>query len=223
MKVKRSDRIGQAWRMAALAFVTCAALAPALTRAADAPAGDLRSVLGDLRHGGYVIYMRHAATEEVGATDEAADLARCETQRRLSAAGRAQAVAIGKAVKALGIPIGSVLSSPFCRATATADLAFGRHTVNKDLVFVMNSTAAEGKRLTDALRAMLATPPRKGTNTVLISHSANLRDAAGIFAKPEGAAYVFRPLAGGGFEPVAKILPEEWNAVAQRPRTDKRS
>jgi phosphohistidine phosphatase SixA len=173
-------------------------------------------VVTQLRKGGYVIYVRHALTEETGATDEAADLARCETQRNLSAAGRAQASTVGKAIKTLRIPVGLVQSSPFCRARNTADLAFGHHAVNKDLVFVMNKNEADAKRLGESLRHMLSLKPEKGTNSVLVSHSANLREAAGIFAKPEGAAYVFRPLGDGGFEAIARILPEDWESVARR-------
>jgi hypothetical protein len=62
---------------------------------------------------------------------------------------------------------------------------------------------------------MLSTLPAKGTNAVLVSHSANLLEAAGIFAKPEGAAFVFRPLPDGKFEAVARILPEDWSRVAK--------
>ena len=181
--------------------------------ALEAPLADLHSIASQLRKGGYVIFFRHCATEETGATDEAADLERCDTQRNLSAAGRAQAAAIGKSVKALGIPIGLVFTSPFCRAKDTAQLAFGRYVVNDDLLFVINMNAQQTERITASLRRMLSTPPKKGTNTVLISHSANLREAAGIFAKPEGVAYVFRPLPNGRFEPIARVLPEEWQSV----------
>ncbi|HKB61897.1 MAG TPA: histidine phosphatase family protein [Burkholderiales bacterium] len=176
-------------------------------------------MLGDLRHGGFVIYFRHAATEQTGATDEAADLTRCETQRNLSAEGRAQAAQIGEAIKALGIPVGTVAASPFCRTQETAQLAFGRSTVNQNLYFVISTGEAETKRLADSLRRMLSTLPAKGTNSVLVSHSANLLEAAGIFAKPEGVAFVFRPLPDGKFEAVARILPEDWARVAKLGRS----
>lgn len=188
----------------------------AAAAAVEPPTVDARSIAGELRKGGYVIYFRHGLTEQVGATDEAADFSRCETQRNLSEAGRAQARTIGKAVKTLAIPVGVVETSPFCRTKETADLAFGRHRVNTDLVFVMNSDATESKRLGAALHRMLGIVPAKRTNTVLVSHSANLREAAGIFAKPEGAAYVFRPLGDGRFEPIARILPEGWDAATAR-------
>src|ERR1041385_5660947 len=43
----------------------------------------LLDVLDDLRKGGFVIYFRHATTEQSGASDEGADLHDCKTQRNL--------------------------------------------------------------------------------------------------------------------------------------------
>lgn len=197
------------------------AILMALPRSAvsqDKPSANLGSVLGELRRGGFVIYFRHTATDAVGAPDAQSDLNRCETQRTLSAKGRAQAAEIGAAIKALEIPVGSVTTSPFCRTKDTAQLVFGRYTVDNDLYFVISTDARETKRLTDSLRRMLSTPPAQGTNSVLVAHSANLREAAGIFAQPEGVAYVFRPLANGQYEMLATILPDEWSKAAERRR-----
>ena len=91
---------------------------------------DLSSVLGELRKGGLVIYLRHGSTDQTGSSEEAADLMKCETQRNLSAEGRMQATEIGKAMQALRIPVGTVTTSPFCRTKDTAELAFGRFTVS---------------------------------------------------------------------------------------------
>jgi phosphohistidine phosphatase SixA len=46
-------------------------------------------------------------------------------QRNLTDGGRADARAIGAAIRSLGIPIGEVLASPFCRTRETAELIFG--------------------------------------------------------------------------------------------------
>jgi phosphohistidine phosphatase SixA len=179
------------------------------------PLATLAAVFGELRQGGLVIYLRHTATVPPGIGAAAEQLANCETQRQLSAAGLASAVQIGKAVRSLGIPIGTVTASPYCRTRDTARLAFGRFEESCDLGFVIGADARETERMTESLRRMLATPPAPGTNSVLVSHSANLFEAAGIFAKPEGAAYVFRPLAGGRFEAIARILPEDWSAIVK--------
>jgi broad specificity phosphatase PhoE len=204
----------------ALALFVAAALAAALTgfpttaASAEPTEAGLASVLGELQKGGLVIYFRHSLTEQVDATNEPEDLGRCETQRNLSVEGRAQATRIGAAIKTLHIPVGTVDASPFCRTKDTARLAFGRVTVNQGLYFVISTDAKETQQLADALRRLISTPPAKGTNTVLVSHSANLQEAAGVFAKPEGAAYVFRPLPEGRFQLLAKVLPEDWARVA---------
>lgn len=190
------------------------AIVPAMAATPAAELGDLRSVLGELRKGGLVIYFRHGATDQTGSGDEDADLAMCETQRNLSAEGRAQAVRIGKAFKALRIPVGSVTTSPFCRAKDTARLAFGRFTVSNDLYFAIGTDALETKRFAESLRGMLSTAPSAATNAVIVSHTANLREATGIWPKPEGVAYVFRPSPGGRFEAIAMVLPEEWSGAA---------
>jgi len=176
--------------------------------------GGLESVLGELRKGGLVIFVRHAATEQ--STREEVDLSKCETQRNLSPEGREQAAQIGEGFRTLGIPVGTVVTSPFCRCKDTAQLAFGRFSVERDLSFALKTDAAETKRLADSLRRMLSTPPTDATNTIIVAHTANLQEAASLWPKPEGAAYVFRPLANGGFEALAKIAPEEWTKVALR-------
>jgi phosphohistidine phosphatase SixA len=188
---------------------------PALPASAADRLADLSSVLGELRKGGFIIYFRHGPTDQTGSSDEAADLMKCETQRNLSAEGRQQVTQIGKAFQALNIPVGMVTTSPFCRCKDTAKLAFDRFTVSNDLYFAIGTDASETKRYTESLRRMLSTPPAKATNAVIVSHTANLREAAGIWPKPEGVAYVFRPLPGGEFEAIAMVLPEDWGKLAE--------
>jgi phosphohistidine phosphatase SixA len=178
----------------------------------------LAAVLPQLRGGGYVIYFRHGATDDAGRSDYEADLARCDTQRNLSAQGRAQAEQIGRALHALGVPVGPVISSPYCRCKETASLAFGRFQIDPDLYFEFNASPQERKRLADVLRHLLATRTPAGVNAVIIAHSANLREAAGIWPKPEAVAYVFLPLGNGRFKAVAKVLPGEWQSVASAKR-----
>jgi hypothetical protein len=79
-----------------------------------------------LRRGGCVIYFRHAATNPEQADTIDPRLGRCEAQRNLSPDGRRMAAEIGGAFKTLRIPVGKVVSSPYCRTVDTAMLAFGR-------------------------------------------------------------------------------------------------
>lgn len=203
--------------LAALSPLPLAAAEPvpasssAASAAADESAlADLAAILPDLRAGGHVIYFRHGVTDQKVADDLEPDFARCETQRNLTEQGRAQATETGKAVAALGIPVGAVISSPYCRTKETAQLAFGRYQVDHDLYFALNVDATERDRLSLALRRMLATPPATASNTVIIAHTANLKEATGFWPKPEGVAYVFKPGGGDAFVAVAKVLPDDW-------------
>jgi phosphohistidine phosphatase SixA len=201
--------------VAALVVVAAATLAvPASAADPAIPLPGLAAVLAELRGGGLVIYFRHALTDTAGTSDDAAELGKCWTQRNLSPAGRAQATAIGAGFRRLRIPVGRITTSPFCRCVETAQLAFGRHTVNGDLYFAVGAEPYDIQRYTRSLRTMLSTPPAKGENRVIVSHTANLREAAGIWPKPEGVAYVFRPSSSGEFEVIAMILADEWSTVA---------
>ncbi|SDL83547.1 Broad specificity phosphatase PhoE [Franzmannia pantelleriensis] len=74
-----------------------------------------------LREGGLVILMRHSLAPGVG-DPPGFERGRCETQRNLSVAGRAQAEATGRALRQRDIPIAAVFSSQWCRALDTAEL-----------------------------------------------------------------------------------------------------
>lgn len=74
-----------------------------------------------LEEGGLVILMRHSLAPGIGDPPEF-ERGRCETQRNLSAAGRAQAEATGRAFRERDIPIAAVYSSSWCRALDTAEL-----------------------------------------------------------------------------------------------------
>ena len=87
------------------------------------------ALLSALRAGGYVLYFRHTATDFGQNDEKMTGFEDCANQRNLTDGGRADARAIGAAIRSLGIPIGDVLASPFCRTRETAELIFGRATV----------------------------------------------------------------------------------------------
>ncbi|KUJ86683.1 MAG: phosphoglycerate mutase family protein [Halomonas sp. 54_146] len=74
-----------------------------------------------LQEGGLVILMRHALAPGIG-DPPGFVLSQCDTQRNLSAQGRAQARAIGRAFREREVPISAVYSSRWCRALETAEL-----------------------------------------------------------------------------------------------------
>jgi len=186
-------------------------------RAAEARGGEPSPPLvRRLRGGGYVLAFRHAATD-FSMTDTTRDLRDCSRQRNLNADGRRQARRIGNAFRRLGIPVGQVLASPFCRTRDTARLAFGRARPSRDLLSAryLGSVSARARQPA-RMRRLLARRPRLGTNTALISHNFAIEDAARV-SLAEGEAVVVAPSrAGGGFEIVGTVESEEWIRLARR-------
>jgi broad specificity phosphatase PhoE len=180
---------------------------------AERPGG--RDLVARLRQGGHVIFIRHAATEATQ-DDPRPDLADPSTQRNLSDAGRNQARQLGRAIRRLRIPVGTVLASPYTRTRETAELAFGRDRVRvtRDL---LNEAfpGTDDEDLARRLRRLLATRPPAGQNTVLVSHGFNLQEATGL-SVAEGESAVFTPGDAGRPSLVARVTAEEWPSLAQQ-------
>lgn len=94
-----------------------------------APAHADEALWDALRGGGHVLYVRHSQTTPGIGDPPGFKLEQCTTQRNLSDEGRAQARRMGEALRLRKVPIGEVLSSPWCRCVETAQLAFGRAKV----------------------------------------------------------------------------------------------
>ena len=171
-----------------------------------------------LRGGGYNLYFRHVATDWSQHDDvrEAGDWLSCDSSRmrQLSAAGREAAMAIGKAIRSLGIPVGKVLASPYCRTLETARLM--RLGPVEPTTAVMNLRSAEyfGGRaaIVATAQALLATPPEPGTNTVIVAHG-NVAQAATPVYPGEGDGIVFQPDGAGGFHYIGQITPADWSRI----------
>ena len=71
-----------------------------------------------IAQGGYVLLIRHAATEAGTGDPSGFRIGDCATQRNLSAAGREEARRLGETFRAHGVPVAEVRSSPWCRRRA---------------------------------------------------------------------------------------------------------
>jgi hypothetical protein len=204
-------------RRAALRAMIALWLLPAAAALAQAPAsgGELAgpALLDALRAGGYVIYFRHTATDFGRNDSEMSGYDDCARQRNLTDAGRADARAIGSAFADLGIPVGDVLASPFCRTIETAKLMFGRATPTQA---VRGGPAnADGGRY-DALKRLLSQPVARGTNLVIASHGNPFRAISDAPYLAEGEAAVIEPRGERGFRVVARVAKDRWRALAAR-------
>lgn len=135
-----------------------------------------------LSAGGLVILMRHERTNVPSRGDDYTRPANdCTAQRNLSPAGIAGAAETGVAIKALGWPIGRVLTSPMCRAMETARFIFDRYEIEPRLMHHDNTPERTVTVSGQELNAVLADIPAGGKdNTVLVSHIGNIYFATGI-------------------------------------------
>jgi phosphohistidine phosphatase SixA len=139
----------------------------------------------------------------------------CETQRKLSDVGVQQSKDIGAAFTAKAIPVGDVITSEYCRAWKTADLAFGRHQKNPNLNFLPfeDYTDAQVQEMKSKVMPLLTAVPAAGKNTVIVGHDDIFEAATGIYPDPQGMAYVLTPDGKGGFTLQANLLPDEWSKL----------
>ncbi len=173
------------------------------------------ALIQQMRAGGLVLYLRHAMTERKPDV-EPVDLDACPAQRNLSDEGRAAARMIGREMKRLGIYVGDVRASPFCRTRETAYLAFGAAVSDPGLFSGGNpKDPAEQARL-PGLARLLSTAPAGGANTALVGHSGLLDSLAKVHLD-EAEMAVFRPLGRGRYKFIARIRVEHWpDVVAPR-------
>jgi len=162
-----------------------------------------------LQQGGYVIFFRHAATDHSQKDIDKKNLENCDTQRRLDDSGRQQSKDIGEGFKALGIPVGEVITSHYCRCINTAKLAFGKATPTMDITSIQDVAPEVKQQRIANLRKMLATPPKPGTNTILVAHKWMFKDASGHLLE-EGEAAIFQPQAHDTAHFIRRVKPEEW-------------
>jgi phosphohistidine phosphatase SixA len=192
-----------------------AALAVSASLDAAADGTPAPHLVSELRNGGFIIFFRHGETGPAYSDRAAAAIGDCSTQRNLNEAGRRQVAELGEDFKALRIPVGSVLSSEFCRCWQHAEAMFGRgryvatEKLNAPASYpAVNATDRELNNKN--LGAILAEVPPAGTNTVLVSHGVNVHLLTGYHPDVQGEAVVFRPDGRGGFERVATLLPGDW-------------
>lgn len=158
---------GQVARL--LVFLSCVAgSAPA---ADDSP----EALWKRLREGGYVVFIRHAATGP-GLGDPAGyRLDDCATQRNLSAEGRVDAARIGAAFKRERVVVERVYSSPWCRCLDTARLAFGTAEAWDPLGSLFDFPHREAE-LTESVKRRISGYEKKkpAGNIVMVTHNVNI-------------------------------------------------
>ena len=180
---------------------------------ARAQRGDEQAAIEAARRGGVVIACRHGMTDPTDENETTLVYDDPSTQRRLNAAGERQARAMGAAFIKLGIDASEVIASPMQRARRTAELMFGRATL--DSSWHTRGSDYSGPKQ-QRRQATLSTPVPNG-NRVIVTHLGTLGDAI----KPvnpgleEGDCVVVRP-EGPTFTYLGKVTWRAWIAASER-------
>jgi len=203
---------------ALLCLLTCAML-PGAQAQGLTQATDVKALAASLKQGGYVIVLRHGATNRDQADTDPLHLDNVARQRQLSESGRDVARQVGAAFKTLGIPLGRVHTSLFNRAVETGRLISGSEVhASADLTEGgLVVTPIENDRRADALRAIAAMTPETGKNTLIVTHKPNILDAFGRdwFDVKEGEASIFRPDGAGRATLIARVQAADWIKAAR--------
>lgn len=154
----------------------CLVLVPVVTMMHSATASD--SLWEALEQGGKVVIMRHAPVERGAESGD--PLLRdpsCKSERNLSAEGKRHAGLVGNKFKEHNIPVSRVMHSPFCRTTATAQIAFGEAHPAQYLSLLEILDPEEERRQTEAFSQVIDSHRGDG-NLVLITHDPNIRSVS---------------------------------------------
>lgn len=175
-----------------------------------------KTLLEELRKGGYVVYFRHTKTlpehehEAKMRRDDLWRLDDCTTQRNLSEAGYYEAQMQRDMVEKLRIPYGKVYSSQACRTRINAE-----RVVDQRFEFLDALTPLRSREKGLVVRGMLNTVPAPGTNTFMFAHGGILWSATD-YDSVESETFVFKPApAGQPPQLIAAIRIEDWATLAR--------
>ena len=153
-----------------------------------------------------MVYFRHAATDFSRDDSGMKGYGDCDNQRLLSAQGKRDAMEIGQRIRALGLPVGEVLASPYCRTM--------------DHARPMLAEAAPRTEIREAqggdhggLERLLAAPVPAGGNRWIVGHGLPFRSVAGPPRLAEGEAAVIQP-GTTRWTVVARLGIADWQALA---------
>jgi len=158
-----------------------------------------------LREGGHVLLIRHATTTPGLGDPPDFRLDDCASQRNLSDEGRAEARRLGDAIRKHDVPVGAILSSPWCRCHETARLAFGREATTWTALSNLFSRQEAAAAQVREMRARIGAYKGK-ENLVLVSHGSTAVALTGV-SPQQAEIVVLTPRGGDRFDVAGRIPP----------------
>ena len=188
---------------------------------------DVSKIAPMLKQGGYVLVLRHSATDDSQKDVYPFVFDDMKKQRQLSDQGRKVAHEMGAAMKRLEIPIGQIYSSRLNRAIETGTLMSGAQiTPLNELTdsgaggaSAMANPNGSNTKIGNAVRALVNKAPTIGTNNLLITHKTNIADAFGkeVADVREAEMLIYQPNPSGPPTLVGRGQASEWIAQAGTP------
>jgi phosphohistidine phosphatase SixA len=168
-------------------------------------ASDSDSLWAALAEGGKVVMIRHAATEEATAevSMNLADDGDCSKEQNLTEAGQTQATDLGQRFKEHEVSVDAVLSSQYCRARESAELAFGGYEAWNALNLAEALPSDDAEFLMEDVRERIGDFTGDG-NLVMMTHRSNINTITFQQTEP-GDMVVVVPDGMGGFATLGRI------------------
>lgn len=158
-----------------------------------------------LRRGGHFAIMRHATAPGTG-DPPGFDPSDCDTQRNLSADGRAEAKRIGDAFRTNEVEVDGVYASQWCRCLETARVLDLGEVTELAALNSFFGAPERGDAQMAALWAWLVDHQPEGTQ-VLVTHQVVISALTGGWPRP-GETVVFRVVGEKALEVVGRISPQ---------------
>ena len=171
--------------------------------AAPAAWADDEAIWSLLKRGGQVVLIRHGLTTPGVGDPPGMKLEECATQRNLSDEGKREAQLLAKALRSHAVPVGTLLSSPWCRCLDTARIVFGKephiHAALGNLFGRPDRAVAQ----VEALKKLMA--ERAGrSNLFMVTHGSTTLALTDI--SPATAEMVVLTPYQGGFRFAGRLL-----------------
>lgn len=189
-------------RWLALVVMLACALNMTASVAAENSASEEARVLQHLRDGGVAILLRHAQTVPGIGDPPGFRLGACDTQRNLSAQGRAAAARFGERMSVAGVRFSQVLTSQWCRCRDTATAITGTAEDWPALNSFFDDRSTEARQSAEVRKRIAAI--KRGETLLLVTHQVNITALTGV-VPAMGEAVVVRAGKGGVVEVVGRL------------------
>ena len=156
-----------------------------------------------LKGGGQVVLIRHGLTTPGVGDPAGMKLDDCTTQRNLSDEGRREARILAKALREQKVPVGTLLSSPWCRCLETARMVFGKEPQVHAALGNLFGRPERAIPQVEALKKLVAQRAGRG-NVFMVTHGSTTLALTDV--SPQTAEMVVLTPHQGGFRFAGRLL-----------------